>query len=250
MLLLFGLGNSIAINNLNHPHLSVSCRSCHSLQSGTGDNFRDSSVAQATSHCLECHGVALSEEQPRSVFHQTGDHCSSCHSFHKPSQIAIRDDSTTLARVQTDSVICEDCHNSTASPEITPGHRDAARLIHSGGASSFAGNPSAFCLTCHDATSGMVLASSEFVPRRLHMSASHTYDAHLTPGSQLPSSHFRIQEWIPETIRTVDGNMSCLSCHSLTSTNQRLLVTTIQDGLCTNCHDMQRSTGPAVFSAE
>lgn len=205
-----------------------------------------------TAHCLECHGASLAQESPQSIFHQTGEHCSRCHSFHQPTRLIAGQDTTDLKTAQSRSAICSDCHRTAALPEITPGHRAAAHLAHSGDSGSLAGTVNSFCLGCHDISSSTPgsLASSEFVPPRLHLSASHSYDGILLPGTQLPNSHFRLQSQISEIIRTVDGNMSCLSCHSFTSTNPSLLVATIEDGLCTNCHDMQRFSTTPLFTSQ
>jgi len=80
------------------------------------------------------------------------------------------------------------------------------------------------------------------------MSASHPYDIKLTPGYQLSGSDIKPQDQIDPSIRTIDGNITCISCHSLTSDTKRLLVTSVESGLCTGCHDMQRALTSPAFS--
>jgi len=248
LLLGAGLGNSIAINNLNHPHLTVACRNCHGFKSTVASDSTSAEQPRATAQCLECHSASLQTDSALSLFHELGDDCADCHSFHQPRRLTINGDTTTIALARGQSQLCADCHKSTDKPEVSPGHRDAARLLHGELAEAYSENPSGFCLACHDASSAMPAISSGFAPPRLHMSASHPYDVKLTPGYR--NSSIKLQDEINSSIRSIDGNITCISCHSLTSDNPRLLVTSIEDGLCTACHDMQRTAASPVFSAQ
>jgi len=250
LLLGAGLGNSIAINNLNHPHTSVACRNCHSFTSAVASDSSNTKRPRATAQCLECHSASMQTDSASSPFHELGDDCSHCHSFHQPERLTINGDTTTIALARSESKLCADCHRSVAMPEVSPGHREAARLLHGELAQSYSGNLSGFCLACHDASSAIPAISSGFAPPRLHMSASHPYDVRLTPGYRRAGSSLKMQGRIAPSIRSINGNITCISCHSLTSGNQRLLVASVEDGLCTDCHDMQRSTSSAVFSRQ
>lgn len=247
LLLGAGLGNSIAINNLSHPHQAVDCRSCHSFRSHIASDSSGAEKPRATAQCLECHSTSMSSDKTLSLFHELGDDCTNCHSFHQPKRLTINDDTTTIALARSESQLCADCHKSVDVPEVSPGHREAARLLHGELAEAYSENPSGFCLACHDASSAMPAISSGFAPPRLHMSASHPYDVKLAPGYR--NSSIKLQDEINSSIRSIDGNITCISCHSLTSANQRLLVTSIEDGLCSGCHDMQRAVASPVYSA-
>lgn len=248
LLLGAGLGNSIAINNLSHPHQAMDCRNCHSLRSQNDSASGDASKPRATSRCLECHTTSMSSDKTMSLFHELGDDCADCHSFHQPKRLNIHGDTTTIDLARSQSQLCADCHKSTDLPEVSPGHRQAARLLHGVHAELYSDNPSGFCLACHDASSAQPTISSGFTPPLLHMSASHPYDIKLIQGYQFFGSHIKLQNDIDESIRISDGNITCVSCHSLTSGNRSLLVTAIEDGLCTECHDMQRTSTPQPFT--
>jgi predicted CXXCH cytochrome family protein len=245
-----GLGNSIAISNLNHPHQAVGCRSCHGFESRVGSDSSEAEKPRATAECLECHAASMQIDSAMSLFHELGDDCTHCHSFHQPRRLTINGDITTIALARSESQLCADCHKSTDIPEVSPGHREAARLLHGELTGSYSGNPSGFCLACHDASSAPAVMSSGFAPPLLRMSASHPYDVRLTPGYRRAGSSLKLQDRIDPSIRSIDGNITCISCHSLTSDNKRLLVTSVEGGLCTGCHDMQRTTSSPVFSLE
>jgi predicted CXXCH cytochrome family protein len=248
LLLGAGLGNSIAINNLNHPHLSVSCRDCHGFKNTVADDSSSAQRPRATAQCLECHSASMQIDSTLALFHKLGDDCADCHSFHQPERLTINGDTTTIALARSQSQLCADCHKSTDKPEVSPGHREAARLLHGELAESYSGNPSGFCLACHDVSSATLRVSSGFTSPLLHRSASHPYDVRLTPGFQRAGSSLKLQDQIDPSIRSIDGNITCISCHSLTSYNKRLLVTSVESGLCTGCHDMQRTVASPVFS--
>lgn len=250
LLLGAGLGNSIAINNLNHPHQAVDCRSCHSFRSDVAADSSGAKRPHATAQCLGCHAASMSSDKTLSLFHERGDDCADCHSFHQPKRLAIDGDTTTITLARSGSQLCADCHKSTDKPEVSPGHREAARLLHGELAESYSGNTSGFCLACHDVTSSIPAISSGFATPRLHMSASHPYDIRLTPGYRRAGSSLKLQDRIAPSIRSIDGNITCISCHSLTSDNKGLLVTSVESGLCTSCHDMQRTITSPVFSLQ
>ncbi|MCX6833479.1 MAG: hypothetical protein NT028_15375 [candidate division Zixibacteria bacterium] len=250
LLLGAGLGNSIALNNLNHPHLSVACRNCHGFKSTVAGDSSNAQRPRATAQCLECHSASMKTDSALSMFHELGDDCTHCHSFHQPRRLTINGDTTTIALARSESQLCADCHKSVDMPEVSPGHREAARLLHGELAESYSGNPSGFCLACHDVSSATLAVSSGFAPPLLHMSASHPYDVRLTPGYRRAGSSLNLQDQIDPSIRSIDGNITCISCHSLTSDNKRLLVTSIEDGLCIGCHNMRRAFPSPAFSQQ
>jgi predicted CXXCH cytochrome family protein len=246
-----GLGNSIAINNLNHPHMSVACRNCHNFKSTVAGNSGSTERPRATAQCLECHSASMQTDSALSLFHELGDDCTHCHNFHQPKRLIINDDTTTIALARSESQLCADCHKSIDIPKVSPGHHEAARLLHGKLAESYSGNPSGFCLACHDASSTtLAVVSSGFALPSLHMSASHPYNVRLTPGYRRPGSSLKLQDKIDPSIRCIDGSITCISCHSLTSDNKRLLVSSVESGLCTNCHDMQHTAPSPVFSLQ
>jgi predicted CXXCH cytochrome family protein len=245
-----GLGSSIAINNLNHPHMSVACRNCHSFTNAALSDSSDSQHLRETTQCLECHSATMQTDSVMSLFHKLGEDCTHCHSFHQPRNLTINGDTTTIALVRSESQLCDDCHKSIDVPKVSPGHREAAKLIHGEYADLYSENPSGFCLACHDVSSTALVMSSNFAPPRLHMSASHPYDTKLTPGYRRAGSSLKLQNQIDPAIRSYDGNITCISCHSLTSDNKSLLVTTVENGLCANCHDMQRNVSSPVFTQQ
>ncbi|TFH64012.1 MAG: hypothetical protein E4G91_07135, partial [Candidatus Zixiibacteriota bacterium] len=173
-----------------------------------------------------------------------------CHSFHQPRRLIIKGDTTTIALARSESQLCADCHKSTAIPEVSPGHREAARLLHGELAKSYSDNPSGFCLACHDVSSATLAASAGLDPPLLHMPASHPFDVSLTPGYRRAGSSLKLQSQIDPAIRSFGGNITCISCHSLTSDYKSLLVTSVESGLCTSCHDMQRTASSPVFSLQ
>jgi predicted CXXCH cytochrome family protein len=249
--LAIGLGAGVAISNLKHAHRSVSCQKCHKFNQLVTDVSANAESPAPLTLCFECHATDLMSEKPLSVFHQRGEDCTRCHSFHQPSQLHLNGDSTGVATVKTESHLCDDCHQTAGLPEISPGHRQAARLIHGDQLGLYRASPNDFCLACHDAARAAILTNLLSPPPQFHPAASHPYDVKLISGYRRPGSMLRLNNQIGASIRTFDGSITCLSCHSLTSPNRQLLVTSIQEGLCTDCHDMNRQTNPsALFSLQ
>jgi predicted CXXCH cytochrome family protein len=248
LLLGAGLGNSVAINNLNHSHQAVNCRNCHGFQSNSDGDSASARQPQATAQCLGCHTDLMRTDSPLSLFHELGDDCADCHSFHQPKLLTINGDTTTIALAHSRSELCIDCHKSTTLPEVSPGHREAARLLHGERTELFTESPSGFCLACHDVSSSIAAMSAGLAPPRLHMAAGHPYDTKLIPGYQFSGANRKLRDEIDPSIRISDGNITCISCHSLTSRYQNLLVASIEEGLCTECHDMQRTSTTQPFT--
>jgi predicted CXXCH cytochrome family protein len=239
LFLAIGLGNSIAIDNLNHPHRSVACRNCHSLQSTAATADSSSHKPASTAQCLECHAAELQRSQASQPFHQRGEGCERCHSFHQPRKLYVNGDSTYLAIVKDEEQLCTDCHRGPGIPQVSPGHQQAAALLHGDFSGDFRDNPSEFCLACHDVSRATPLANGLSAPQ-LHLTASHPYDIRLIAGYRRGNSTLKLQDQIDPALRTSAGNITCITCHTMTSAKGNLLVMSIEDGLCDGCHDMGR----------
>ncbi len=238
-----GLGNSIAFTNLNHPHRSVGCKNCHGFQTreAASDSLQGQKPA-ATAQCLECHATDLQKPGFAQLFHQRGEDCERCHSFHNPQVLVINGDSTDIEVATAELYQCSDCHQTTTLPEVSAGHQEAAKLLHGDTRGLFRTDPSAFCLACHD-YGAVPQVTSNLRPPQLHMEASHPYDIRIIPGYRRAGSSLKLQDQLDPMYRLVDEKMTCITCHSLASTNAQLVVATIDKGLCTGCHDMQRPDG-------
>ncbi len=204
------------------------------------------------SKCEVCHSPGGSASVGSELFHANNSKtCSECHSFHNPERISVNADTMLLTLATTATPICETCHSThTILPEVSPGHREASRLIHSQRDSKIIENPSEYCLICHCSdrvtTGDFPLAAQA---SRFHVSASHGFGIELRSGYHKPNSNMKIQDEIPPHIKLIDGKIECYTCHSLVSEEEFELVQTISDGLCISCHDM-RDNSTLVFDSD
>ena len=234
-------------SDLTHAHSDIECQTCHSF----GQTFGDAgSLEVDAKNCFDCHRDRKSEN---AWFHSNARSvdCTHCHSFHKPELLTVQSDTMTLEFALRVETMCEDCHrDGSVSPSVSQGHLAAARLIHSQRTLEFAEAPSQFCLACHDASkSSPEVAKLGVSAPRFHVSATHVFGETLVPGDAKQGSMFKIQDVIPSDLLLIDGKIECQTCHSLVSGNGYLLSQKIDDGLCTQCHDMQRGSGQTgVFS--
>lgn len=217
-----------------HPHEGVECGNCHSFGSKAigGGMTRPSSQ-----NCLSCHSPA---DNANSLFHSSRVvvECAGCHLFHKPELIIAAKDTMSMNFAVQAQALCMDCHKSGGlRPEVSTGHQQAAKLIHSQRTVAMAEAPSEFCLTCHGAERTATLGNeiSKSAPR-FHVSASHVFGQTMVPGVSRPGSAFRIQNNVPTHLSILDGKIECQTCHSMISENGYLLSQTIEDGLCGSCH--------------
>lgn len=217
-----------------HPHDDVECGDCHGL-SAKGDSSRSSFA--------KCGGCHMSPHADSSMFARISrnDDCGRCHSFHHPDLIAVGTDTMSMAFVRGSEALCADCHKQGLHPEVSPGHRGAASLMHAHRSVELLDSPSEFCLSCHDGERSRALGmKTTFEAPRFHTAASHTFGEVLTPGFRKPGSTLKIQNIIPASIVTFEHKIECQTCHSLVTNTDFLLVMEIEDGLCTSCHDMGR----------
>jgi len=233
------LPDGSAGSTAGHPHQDVACSQCHTYSKGADHETLPNGQPQ---DCLSCHQEVT--EKSRLFHSDLTENCSGCHRFHTPELMTVRGDTLSLPFAQTAIQVCRDCHRDGMLPAVSPGHLDAARLIHSQRDLDFAEEPSKFCLSCHDADRGLsVIVSAASGPPRFHVSASHAFGIPLVAGFRKPSSTLKINSDIPEFLVLIDGNIECQTCHSLVSNTEFLLVRQIADGMCTDCHDMGRVSG-------
>jgi predicted CXXCH cytochrome family protein len=155
-----------------------------------------------------------------------------------------------LSVAKKSEAICADCHRRFWTPEVGPGHKQAANIIHSVASNEFAEKPSEFCLVCHDADRNPhAIANTFHKLSRFYTTASHPFGVRIEPGYQRPNSDLKIQDRISPEIVIIDDKIECLTCHSLVSTNKFKLVMTIEDGLCTACHEMPNDAKLAAISS-
>lgn len=217
-----------------HPHDGIECQNCHSF----GSKVVGGSLSQPSSQsCLSCHSPADNGNSP---FHSTRvvGECASCHSFHEPELIIAAKDTMSMDFAVKAQALCLDCHKPGGLlPEVSAGHQQAAKLIHSQRTVAMAEAPSQFCLTCHGAEQTATLGNeiSKSAPR-FHVSASHVFGQTIVSGVSRPGSAFRIQNDVPTHLSILDGKIECQTCHSMISENSYLLSQTIEDGLCGSCH--------------
>lgn len=225
-----------------HPHESVTCQSCHNFTQSRADSLN---LDLKTETCTDCHSGLLEADSPFHLMDGKRD-CGRCHSFHKPEQLKAAQDTMSLEFAVRAKLLCLDCHGQNGlTPEVSPGHRVAASIIHSQETELFVESPSEFCLACHDASRSQIsrFASSLSAPR-FHVRASHVFGQELIPGSGKPGSVLRIQDELPQHLVLINGRTECQTCHSMKSKHDYLLSQRIEDGLCTSCHDMQRESEP------
>jgi predicted CXXCH cytochrome family protein len=230
-------------SELSHAHGDVECQTCHSF----GQSFGDAGSLEIDSrNCLDCHQTRRSEN---AWFHANGksQDCTRCHSFHKPEFLIVQSDTMTLEFALQVEAMCDNCHHDgNVLPPVSEGHLGAARLIHSQRTLEFADAPSQFCLACHDATKSSIgIVESGVSAPRFHVSATHVFGEKLVPGQSKQGSMFKIQDDIPSDLVLIDGKIECQTCHSLVSSHEYLLTQRISDGMCTQCHDMQRDSESA-----
>lgn len=233
------LPDGSADSTARHPHRDIACRPCHAY-SKTVD--RTAEPRGRPQNCLGCHREVTEESR---LFHSDlTENCGGCHLFHAPELLIVREDTLSLPLARAAGQVCQDCHVAGTSPPVSPGHRGAAKLIHSQRNSAFAEEPSHFCLSCHNAdrrgeVEGTILSS---LPR-FHVSASHAFGIPLVAGFRKPSSTLKINSDIPDSLVLIEGNIECQTCHSLVSQTEFLLSRQIADGMCTVCHDMGQVSG-------
>lgn len=232
-----------------HPHEGIACQTCHRMDQRPGDSTDSNARTQG---CVECHASAL---ESGSLFHKVGEtrDCGNCHSFHKPELVIAAQDTMLMAFAEKAELLCKDCHTQSGTmPEVSPGHREAAALIHSQRTERFVESPSEYCLSCHDASRSRrsELVSTMSAPR-FHIGASHVFGQILVAGSGKPGSVLRIQDELPQHLVLINGKTECQTCHSMKSKYDYQLSQRIEDGLCTSCHDMQRKLGPSpIFTSK
>ncbi len=239
----WGLPEGDAEENPVPAHNAVECRTCHRMQaskasmSGSAD---DLSAMPSSRDCLSCHQTSNLTEGKSGPFHSGANaNCLTCHSFHHPEKLVIGETTGALAVAIRGVDICLDCHRDSSSPEVSPGHRLAAEIIHSDTTGNFAANPSEFCLSCHNRDGRLPAHASQLEDfPRFHVSATHPFSIELIPGYRKPGSTLKLRDQIPSTVVTIDGKIECQTCHSLISGEKYLLSKGIQAGLCTDCHDM------------
>ncbi len=230
------LPDGSADSTARHPHQDLACRQCHAYSEIAE---REAQPRGQSQECLGCHREVA--EKSRLFHSDLTENCSGCHLFHAPKLIIVRGDTLSLTFAQTAGQVCLDCHKSGTRPTVSPGHREAAKLIHSQRNLAFAEEPSQFCLSCHDADRrGEVAGTTMGNLPRFHVSASHAFGIPLVAGFRKPSSTLKINSDIPESLVLIDGNIECHTCHSLVSNSEFLLSRQIADGMCTDCHDMGR----------
>lgn len=217
-----------------HPHDKVECQNCHSLGAKFGENGDSKLDSQ---NCSSCHFSSMDSHSP---FHSSSStkQCANCHSFHKPELVIAAGDTMLLEFAEKAQPMCADCHKEDGPlPEVSPGHREAAKLIHSQRSTGMSEAPSEYCLACHskESTAGFARENTKPAPR-FHVSASHVFGQSLVTGSNQFGSAFRILDEIPSHLVLIDGKIECQSCHSMISDNDYLLSQTIEDGLCGGCH--------------
>lgn len=232
-----------------HPHTEVDCQSCHSFGSKAEAG---SGLIADDQNCQSCHFSVVDSNSP---FHNNAAtrRCTDCHSFHEPEFVIAAGDTLTIEFAEKAEALCADCHKADGLlPEVSPGHREAARLIHSQRSLTMAEAPSEYCLACHTKEQGSQIANenSRQAPR-FHVSASHVFGRSMIAGSQQFGSAFRIQDEIPSHLVLIDGKIECQTCHSMISDEDYLLSQSIEDGLCGGCHQRTGSEKMALeFSAK
>lgn len=245
-----GLPDGRADFEKGHPHEEVNCELCHKFDG----NMRGFGVRVArNAMCLTCHTTAkLHDVKLRSFHAATTPNCNECHSFHAPSRVIANGDTTTMAIVAGLDEICADCHNKPGRPVVSVGHEAAARLIHGSLDPAWVTEPSQYCMACHDADAApRGDANTGQVTPRIHTVGGHAIGIPLIPGFQRAGADNKIRDQIPEFVRTINGNIECLTCHSLSSGSAFLLVTGHQNDLCNGCHNVDPNipeTRPPVFT--
>lgn len=241
----WGVQSGDAQRDLSHTHKLADCGVCHKMQAratSVPDSFSDLAAMPSGKDCLTCHQLSRLSKDQHGLFHYLASQsCLSCHSFHNPDLLRIGEKTSSVSVAKASIQVCQDCHIDKNIPEVSPGHRLAAQLIHGEREDKFAKEPSEFCLACHN-RDGRLPPEARGLRNfpRFHVSASHAYGIELVPGYRRPASTLKIQDEIPVDMRTMNGKLECQSCHSLSSTNDYLLTKSIENGLCTDCHDLGR----------
>ncbi len=251
-LLYFGAGLPLTEASLEseNAHGQIDCSRCHKMQAsipradGSGEL---NSALPSSNDCMQCHTV---EQMGSNSFHNSGyGDCLSCHSFHHSEELTIAGRPASLSTAKASVELCADCHGESTTPEVSPGHRLAAQLIHGEQEGRFAEQPSEFCLLCHDRDASLPIAAPELSEfPRFHVQASHTYGTILVPGSGRPGSQLKIQREFPPEMPLFEGKIECQTCHSLVSGEKYLLTKRIEQGLCNDCHDMGDRTATNLLT--
>ncbi|WP_291315156.1 cytochrome c3 family protein [Desulfuromonas sp.] len=217
------------------------CDECHRARPGAGEPVL---VRDVDLVCLQCHAMSKDNSHPTGVvptleipsgFRLDGGGRLSCVSCHHPHLEVSPERPYRLRGEEVDRGFCGHCHTLGDG-----GHGGAVFLAHAkvytppGDVSVSLDRISRGCLACHDALSaGDVHFCTSGLDR---VCLSHpvgvVYDQiqarnrELNPRSQLDPA-----------ISFIEGKLGCTSCHSIYSTERKLLTLSNRgSALCLHCH--------------
>ncbi|MEK7775573.1 MAG: cytochrome c3 family protein [Candidatus Zixiibacteriota bacterium] len=224
-------------------HESVDCGRCHLFVASTSEeSFK---LPNQEAECRSCHMASLSAKAQTTFplgFHENkGRDCRECHFFHKRD--LLHTDSLIFSMgkssLQRDAV-CVLCHQSGSRlDKLSPGHRQAAEIVHSGWMSQIKAGPSAVCLACHSQHgTAQIESKSGITTPQFDDRIDHPYGVAVR-GTPMRDG-VRIRHSIDSRLRLVDSKLECLTCHDLTANNRhRLVIAESQTALCVGCHEFE-----------
>jgi hypothetical protein len=231
-------------------HEQAQCSLCHFTSAAASS---DKLVAVTDDGaCRSCHSTIQTGAFTRLGFHgQPGRQCSDCHTFHESKKMltAMGEGELPPRNVNSEGH-CAACHSIEGDlDDVSPGHRVAAQLYHSGEIDLEMLTPSEACLVCHS-SGGSTLPSDLMLAEapQFNEHASHAYGISLQPGWTDP--RLRIRNVLDVRIQLFDQQIECATCHNLGAREEDLLVEfDTPYGLCQGCHEHGDSDEPAEMLA-
>lgn len=230
----------------------------------------EESKHMAAADCARCHGVEPRFSHPtnKTTSFETPEifpldegkvTCTTCHldSTRDHSQARTRKTAMLRANALTGTAWCRQCHQGVASTRQaqhpgavarahTPGSFKSNGLTQSLGtiAATYA-ETSRSCLGCHDGT----VARDGFPTAGSNLAAAGGYPGHTvdvmynnpqSPNRQKQDRKLVAKAALDSRIHLVNDQVACSSCHSMYSSEKKLLVMSNRESkLCLSCHAMQ-----------
>jgi len=229
----YGLSNSA------HMFLTSECVLCHMDAKNDPDNIRPS-MANA---CFNCHrevtevmshptniypNIPVPADMPLTDGKLT---CLTCHYVHPKKEKQPTERHYFLRRLVRESHFCRVCH------EINDKDHYDIWNIHPGSYQGTDTNTTIDwftleCIECHDDRIEQIAGNWEYTNK-----TSHPIGIKYSEARMKKMDKFRPVDKLRKEVALFDGKIGCGSCHSIYSSNRKMLVLdNLKDGLCRECH--------------
>jgi len=234
------------------------CKNCHTFAPVKGDSRSRMMNAPVSTLCGRCHdraknlfshpvemtptGVELPADLPLSWDGKFT--CSTCHDVHSSPPSVWEGTWKYLRRLVVGRAFCEACHRrGVVGPSGHAQVLTAAHMVFDGKGMERVDNISLLCLSCHDGSVGKSVQVRTgsfrhgFRPEDSAQELSHPVGVNYR-RAMMKRGGLHPPEKIDKRIMLVNGRVSCVSCHDMSSREHNLLTVPIQGSkLCLECHD-------------